>query len=142
MGSSCLKKYVFFKVIIFLKKDIRYSTDIHAPNYSDQTRGTKAAITGMSPVCLAVYTCPGASCTKTCVDFLLKLGIRQNPETVVHTNKFRCIKVCVRMDPNAFLLYIPINMELSAHAEVANSSLSTPPFWTLPSKGTRPPAAI
>ena len=36
-----------------------YSTDIHAPNYSDQTRGTKAAITGMSPMCIAVSTCLG-----------------------------------------------------------------------------------
>ena len=62
----------------------------------------------------------GLSCTKTCVDFLLKLG--------VSTNQFRCIKVCVRMDPRTFLLHIPINVELSAHAEVANSSLSTPSF--------------
>ncbi|TKS65253.1 Receptor-type tyrosine-protein phosphatase gamma [Collichthys lucidus] len=60
-------------------------------------------------------TRPGTSCTNTCVDFLLKLGVRQNPETVVRTKKFRCIKVSICMDQSTFLLYIPINVELSAH---------------------------
>ena len=32
------------------------------------------------------------------------------------------------MDPSTFLSYISINVELSAHAEVPNSSLSTPSF--------------
>ena len=85
----------------------------------------------LADICLHLVSsgqAPGASCTKTCVDFILKLGVRQNPETVLRTNKFRCIKVCERMDPSTFLLYISINVELSAHAEVPNSSLSTPSF--------------
>ena len=62
---------VFFKV--------RKILDIHAPNYSDQTWGTKDAITGMSPVCLAVYTCPGVlvsisaamSSIRACIRFVM-----------------------------------------------------------------------
>ena len=58
----------------FLKLE-RYSTDIHTPNYSDQTRGTKAAITGMSPVCLAVSTCPRCLPTQvsTCPGVLVSM---------------------------------------------------------------------
>ena len=73
----------------------------------------------LADICLHLVSsgqAPGASCTKTCVDFILKLGVRQNPETVE------------RMDLSTFLLYISINVELTAHAEVPNSSLSTPSF--------------
>ena len=37
-----------------------------------------------------------------------------------------CINVCARMNPSTFLLYIPINVELSAHVWVPDSSLSRP----------------
>ena len=69
---------------------------------------------------------PGASCTKTCVDFLLKHGIRTNQNALQSTKISGCISVCAPMNPSTFLLYIPINGELSAHVGVPDSSLSTP----------------
>lgn len=71
---------------------------------------------------------PEASCTKTCVDFLLKHGVRLNPENVVRIKISRCMNLCVHMNPSTFPLYIPINAELSAHVGVPGPSLSTPLF--------------
>ena len=68
---------------------------------------------------------PGASCTKTCMDFLLKHGVRSNPENVVRTKISRCMNLCACMNPSTFPLCIPINVELSAHVGVPNPSLST-----------------
>ena len=62
---------------------------------------------------------PGTSCTKSCVDFLLKHALQR-------TKISGCINVCARMNPSTFLLYIPINVEWSAHVGVPDSSLSTP----------------
>ena len=36
-----------FESVFYCQKDIGYSTDIHALNYSDLTQGTKEAITAM-----------------------------------------------------------------------------------------------
>ena len=57
-------------------------------------------------------------------DFLLKHGVRSNQNALQRTKISGCINVCARMNPSTFLLYIPINVELSAH--VPDSSLSTP----------------
>ena len=65
-----------------------------------------------------------ASCTKTCVDFLLKHGVRSNQNE--RTKISGCINVWACMNPSTFLLYIPINVELSADVWVPDSSLSTP----------------
>ena len=51
----------------------------------------------------------GASCTKTCVDFLLKHGVRSNQNALQHIKISGCINVCARMNPSTFRLYIPIN---------------------------------
>ena len=73
-----------------------------------------------------LFAIPGASCTKTRVDFLLKHGVRSNQNALQHTKISGCINVCARMNPSTFRLYIPINVELSAHVGVPDSSLSTP----------------
>ena len=52
----------------------------------------------------------GASCTKTCVEFLLKHGVRSNQNAFQRTKISGCINVCARMNPSTFLLYIPINV--------------------------------
>ncbi|KAK0140345.1 Protein Red [Merluccius polli] len=44
---------------LWARYDIGYSTDIHAPYYSDLTQGNKDTSAGMSPMCLAASTCPG-----------------------------------------------------------------------------------
>lgn len=50
------------------------------------------------------------------------LAYAQDPERGVCKTDFRCIKVCMLTDPIMFLLYIPINMELSAHELVQTPS--------------------
>ena len=68
----------------------------------------------------------GASCTKTCMDFLLRHGVRSNPNALPRIKIFGCMNLCIRMNPSTFPSSIPINVELSVHVGVTDSSLSTP----------------
>lgn len=58
----------------------------------------------------------------------MKHCVRLNLENGVHTKKSRCINLCIRMNPCTFRLYIPINVELSAHLVPLVTSLGTPTF--------------
>ncbi|TKS65681.1 Methyltransferase-like protein 22 [Collichthys lucidus] len=73
-----------------------------------------------------VLRSPGASCTNTCVDFLLKLAVRQNPETVCRTHKKIQMYQSVRTHGSKHVSFVHPNQRGIEHT--CTSSLSTPPF--------------
>ena len=57
--------------------------------------------------------------------FLTEIWRHANPNAIQCTEISGCMNLCVCMNPSTFPLYIPINVELSAHVGVSDSSLST-----------------
>lgn len=59
------------------------------------------------------------------LDFKQKPGIGSNPEQSLRQITSDVQQLCVHLTSSAFVLYIPISMELSTHVGVLVSSLTT-----------------
>lgn len=74
-------------------------------------------------IALVSFQTPGASCTKTCVDFIMKPDMHSNPENYVRPKESGCLKRCKCTNPRTIPLHIPITMEPTVNERALNASI-------------------